>query len=155
MEEPFGKSQLSFFYSSQIFLTFPLAISSLSHSTPLCHHHRRYTCWIPPSTPTPVPSSPHSHNDACQEFTNLQPTLMIPQAIFHKSINQIFLEHRQFLHMIPFVDAPGIPGGAKLPPCPGTGGLSKGGHHRDSLKIPQEIKNKDKTFCNLFTFYLL
>ncbi|MBW0487844.1 hypothetical protein O181_027559 [Austropuccinia psidii MF-1] len=34
MEEPFGKSQLSFFYSSQIFLTFPLTIS-----TPLRHHH--------------------------------------------------------------------------------------------------------------------
>ncbi|MBW0543958.1 hypothetical protein O181_083673 [Austropuccinia psidii MF-1] len=48
---------------------------------------------FPLSTPTPVPSqcpqepqlllppvqSPsHSHNDACQEFTNLQPTLMIP-----------------------------------------------------------------------------
>ncbi|MBW0508146.1 hypothetical protein O181_047861 [Austropuccinia psidii MF-1] len=37
--------------------------------------------------------SPHSHNEAQQEFTDLQPTLMIPQAIFHKSINQILLEH--------------------------------------------------------------
>ncbi|MBW0562051.1 hypothetical protein O181_101766 [Austropuccinia psidii MF-1] len=40
----------------------------------------------PPSTPTPrtpVPSSPHSHDEACQEFTNLQPTLMTPQAIVH------------------------------------------------------------------------
>ncbi|MBW0481607.1 hypothetical protein O181_021322 [Austropuccinia psidii MF-1] len=36
MEEPFGKSQL--------FLTFPLTIS-----TPLFHHHRRYACRIPPS----------------------------------------------------------------------------------------------------------
>ncbi|MBW0525003.1 hypothetical protein O181_064718 [Austropuccinia psidii MF-1] len=34
------------------------------------------------------------------------------------------------------LDAPGIPGGTKLPPFPGTGGLSKGGHHGDSLKIP-------------------
>ncbi|MBW0578512.1 hypothetical protein O181_118227, partial [Austropuccinia psidii MF-1] len=44
--------------------------------------------------------SPHSHNDSCQEFTNLKPTLMIP-----RSINHILLEHRQLLHMIPFVDA--------------------------------------------------
>ncbi|MBW0520860.1 hypothetical protein O181_060575 [Austropuccinia psidii MF-1] len=45
---------------------------------------------LPPRTqppPPPAPSSPHSHNEACQEFTNLQPTLMIPQAIAHKSIN--------------------------------------------------------------------
>ncbi|MBW0515712.1 hypothetical protein O181_055427 [Austropuccinia psidii MF-1] len=88
MKEPFGKYQLSFFYFSRIFLTFPLTISSSSHSTPLHHHHQQYTHWIPPplshsltlppsphvpppSTPTPVPSSPHSHNDARQEFTNL------------------------------------------------------------------------------------
>ncbi|MBW0577298.1 hypothetical protein O181_117013 [Austropuccinia psidii MF-1] len=32
MEEPFGKSQL--------FLTFPLTISSFSHSTPLHNHHQ-------------------------------------------------------------------------------------------------------------------
>ncbi|MBW0495385.1 hypothetical protein O181_035100 [Austropuccinia psidii MF-1] len=32
---------------------------------------------LPPQRP-PVPSSPHSHNAAHQEFTNLQPTLMIP-----------------------------------------------------------------------------
>ncbi|MBW0554288.1 hypothetical protein O181_094003 [Austropuccinia psidii MF-1] len=30
-----------------------------------------FPCVTPPSTPTPVPSSPHSHNDACQEFANL------------------------------------------------------------------------------------
>ncbi|MBW0499921.1 hypothetical protein O181_039636 [Austropuccinia psidii MF-1] len=42
----------------------------------------------------PTASSPHSHNEAFQEFTDLQPTLMIPQAIIHKSINQILLEHR-------------------------------------------------------------
>ncbi|MBW0502861.1 hypothetical protein O181_042576 [Austropuccinia psidii MF-1] len=40
MEEPFGKSQIHFFYSSQLFLTFPLTISSLSHSTPLHKHHQ-------------------------------------------------------------------------------------------------------------------
>ncbi|MBW0485053.1 hypothetical protein O181_024768 [Austropuccinia psidii MF-1] len=39
MEESFGKSQLYLFYSSQLFLSFPLTISSLSHSTPLHHHH--------------------------------------------------------------------------------------------------------------------
>ncbi|MBW0532483.1 hypothetical protein O181_072198 [Austropuccinia psidii MF-1] len=53
----------------------------------------------------PVPSSPHSHDEAFQEFTNLRPTLMIPQAIVHESINKILLEHPQFLHMIPFVNA--------------------------------------------------
>ncbi|MBW0475089.1 hypothetical protein O181_014804 [Austropuccinia psidii MF-1] len=26
----------------------------------------------------PIPSSPHSHDEACQEFTDLRPTLMIP-----------------------------------------------------------------------------
>ncbi|MBW0550517.1 hypothetical protein O181_090232 [Austropuccinia psidii MF-1] len=51
----------------------------------------------PPSTPTPdlppiatenptassppVPSSSHSYDDTCQEFNDLRPTLMIPQAI--------------------------------------------------------------------------
>ncbi|MBW0494254.1 hypothetical protein O181_033969 [Austropuccinia psidii MF-1] len=39
VEEPFGKSQIYFFYSSQLFLTFPLTISSSSHSTPFCNHH--------------------------------------------------------------------------------------------------------------------
>ncbi|MBW0536453.1 hypothetical protein O181_076168 [Austropuccinia psidii MF-1] len=37
-------------------------------------------------------------------------------------------------------DAPGITGGTKLPPWPCTGGLSKGGHHRDSLQILRKIK---------------
>ncbi|MBW0533793.1 hypothetical protein O181_073508 [Austropuccinia psidii MF-1] len=32
----------------------------------------------PPSTTTPVPSSPHSHNGACHKYTDLRPTLMIP-----------------------------------------------------------------------------
>ncbi|MBW0577701.1 hypothetical protein O181_117416 [Austropuccinia psidii MF-1] len=66
----------------------------------------------PPSTPTRVPSqeiptassslaqsSPHSHDEAWQELTDLRPTLMIAHAI-----NQILLENRQFLHLIPFVD---------------------------------------------------
>ncbi|MBW0475075.1 hypothetical protein O181_014790 [Austropuccinia psidii MF-1] len=42
-------------------------------------------CVPSPSTPTLVPSpenptasSPHSHNEAHQEFTHLKPTLMIP-----------------------------------------------------------------------------
>ncbi|MBW0514776.1 hypothetical protein O181_054491 [Austropuccinia psidii MF-1] len=93
MEEPFGKSQLHFFYSSQLFLSFPLTISSSSHSTRLHHHQQQYTrqippplspslCFSPPSTPTPVPPRtplpPHSHNEAHQEITDLQLTLMIP-----------------------------------------------------------------------------
>ncbi|MBW0561716.1 hypothetical protein O181_101431 [Austropuccinia psidii MF-1] len=59
----------------------------------------------PNASSPPVQSPSHSHNNTRQEFTDLQPTLMIPQAIIHKSINQIFLEHRCLLHMIPFVDA--------------------------------------------------
>ncbi|MBW0574887.1 hypothetical protein O181_114602 [Austropuccinia psidii MF-1] len=44
-----------------------------------------------PTAPSPlVPSSSHSYNEACQEFTNLRPTLMIPQAI-----NQVLLEHHR------------------------------------------------------------
>ncbi|MBW0488986.1 hypothetical protein O181_028701 [Austropuccinia psidii MF-1] len=58
---------------------------------------------IAPKNPTV--SSPHSHNEALQEFTDLQSTLMIPQAIDHGSINQILVEHCQLLHMIPFMDA--------------------------------------------------
>ncbi|MBW0476740.1 hypothetical protein O181_016455 [Austropuccinia psidii MF-1] len=50
------------------------------------------------------PSSPHSHNEAWQEFTNLQPMLIIPQAIVQNSINPILSEDCQFLHIIPFVD---------------------------------------------------
>ncbi|MBW0561952.1 hypothetical protein O181_101667 [Austropuccinia psidii MF-1] len=50
-------------------------------------------------------SPSHSHNDAHHEFTDLRPTLMIPQAIVHESINQILLEHCRFLHMIPFINA--------------------------------------------------
>ncbi|MBW0543011.1 hypothetical protein O181_082726 [Austropuccinia psidii MF-1] len=56
---------------------------------------------LPPSTQPP----PHSHNEACQELTDLRPTLMTPQAIVHESINQILSEHFQLLQMIPFVDA--------------------------------------------------
>ncbi|MBW0501176.1 hypothetical protein O181_040891 [Austropuccinia psidii MF-1] len=61
---------------------------------------------LPPSAPkNPTASSPHSHNDAYQEFTDLRPPLIIPQAIIPKSINQILLEHCRLPHMIPFVDA--------------------------------------------------
>ncbi|MBW0490147.1 hypothetical protein O181_029862 [Austropuccinia psidii MF-1] len=60
---------------------------------------------LPDSATFPLlPSSPHSQNDACQEFPDLRLTLMIPQAIVHKSINHILLEHCRLLHMIPFVD---------------------------------------------------
>ncbi|MBW0530256.1 hypothetical protein O181_069971 [Austropuccinia psidii MF-1] len=126
MEEPFCKSQLHFFNSSQLFLTPPLPISSSSHYSPFNHHHRRYPCQIPPPNssafhscspflqllprtqlPSPplVPSSSHSYNDACQEFTDLRPTLMIPRAIIQEAINRILLEHCCLLNMIPFVDA--------------------------------------------------
>ncbi|MBW0514293.1 hypothetical protein O181_054008 [Austropuccinia psidii MF-1] len=73
--------------------------------------------FVPPRTPPPPPLIP-----TIMLARNL-PTLMIPQAIVHESINQISLEHCHLLHMIPFVDAPGIPGGTKQPPSPGTGGL--------------------------------
>ncbi|MBW0513817.1 hypothetical protein O181_053532 [Austropuccinia psidii MF-1] len=49
---------------------------------------------FPPSSPenpntssSLVQSPSHSHYEARQEFTNLRPTLMIPQAIVHESIN--------------------------------------------------------------------
>ncbi|MBW0503383.1 hypothetical protein O181_043098 [Austropuccinia psidii MF-1] len=57
-----------------------------------------------PSPEIPTASSPHSNDEAWQEFTDFPPTLMIPPAMVHKSINQIFLEDCQLLHMIPFVD---------------------------------------------------
>ncbi|MBW0499658.1 hypothetical protein O181_039373 [Austropuccinia psidii MF-1] len=38
------------------------------------------------------------------------------------------------------LDAPGIPGATKQPPLPGTGGLSKGGHRRDSPQISRKNK---------------
>ncbi|MBW0466684.1 hypothetical protein O181_006399 [Austropuccinia psidii MF-1] len=94
--------------------TIQLVSLSLSHA-PLNHHHQQYArqsllLHIPPLHPvpsldiTPIASSPHSHNEDLQEFTNLQPTLMIPQAISHELIRKILLEHCQLLHMIPFVD---------------------------------------------------
>ncbi|MBW0538676.1 hypothetical protein O181_078391 [Austropuccinia psidii MF-1] len=60
--------------------------------------------FVLPRRSPPAPSSPHSHEEACQEFTDLEPTLMIPQAIIHKSINQILLENFQLLHITPFMD---------------------------------------------------
>ncbi|MBW0483126.1 hypothetical protein O181_022841 [Austropuccinia psidii MF-1] len=48
---------------------------------------------LSPSPENPTTSSPQSHNEAWQDFTELQPTLMIPQAIIHESINQILMEH--------------------------------------------------------------
>ncbi|MBW0518597.1 hypothetical protein O181_058312 [Austropuccinia psidii MF-1] len=49
----------------------------------------------------PIASSPHSHSEAWQVFTDLRPT----RATVHKSINQILLENCQLVYMIPFVDA--------------------------------------------------
>ncbi|MBW0516867.1 hypothetical protein O181_056582 [Austropuccinia psidii MF-1] len=48
---------------------------------------------LPSTFKNPTASSPHSHDEDCQEFTNLQPTLIIPQAISHESINPILLEN--------------------------------------------------------------
>ncbi|MBW0523464.1 hypothetical protein O181_063179, partial [Austropuccinia psidii MF-1] len=113
MEEPFGKSQIHFFNSSQLFLSRAcpatprsvIIINNMPIQSPLTP---------PPSTPTPdlppiaaenpiasppVPSSSHSYHHACQEFTDLQPITMISRAI-----NRILVEHRHLLHMIPFVD---------------------------------------------------
>ncbi|MBW0587426.1 hypothetical protein O181_127141 [Austropuccinia psidii MF-1] len=45
----------------------------------------------PPPLRAPMPSSPQSHNDTRQEFTNLKPTLMISRALVHESINRILL----------------------------------------------------------------
>ncbi|MBW0472966.1 hypothetical protein O181_012681 [Austropuccinia psidii MF-1] len=53
----------------------------------------------------PAQGTPRFHNEALQEFANLQPKLMITQEIIHKSINQVFLEHHQLLQMIPFMVA--------------------------------------------------
>ncbi|MBW0484743.1 hypothetical protein O181_024458 [Austropuccinia psidii MF-1] len=40
---------------------------------------------LPPISPKiPTASSPHSHDEAQQEFMYLQPTFMIPQAIVHE-----------------------------------------------------------------------
>ncbi|MBW0559922.1 hypothetical protein O181_099637 [Austropuccinia psidii MF-1] len=87
-------------------------------SQPFEPHEDALTCGPEPEVPqtksmeepfepprTPAPCSPHSHNEACQESTDLQPTLMIPQAIVHDSIQGILLEHCRLLHMIPFMDA--------------------------------------------------
>ncbi|MBW0516581.1 hypothetical protein O181_056296 [Austropuccinia psidii MF-1] len=98
MDELFGKSQLHFFNSSPVFLTPPSPISSSSRYTPL---DPPPIAAENPTTSSPlVPSSSHSYDDAFQEFTDLRPTLMIPRAI-----NQTLLEHRHFLHIMPFVDA--------------------------------------------------
>ncbi|MBW0554184.1 hypothetical protein O181_093899 [Austropuccinia psidii MF-1] len=43
---------------------------------------------IPPiAAKNPNASSPHSHNEPLKEFTDFPPTLIIPQAIVHDSIN--------------------------------------------------------------------
>ncbi|MBW0509250.1 hypothetical protein O181_048965 [Austropuccinia psidii MF-1] len=48
-------------------------------SFPLCDPYlHSYPGSLPVPLRNPVPRSPHSHDDACQEFTNLRPTLMIP-----------------------------------------------------------------------------
>ncbi|MBW0502310.1 hypothetical protein O181_042025 [Austropuccinia psidii MF-1] len=61
MEEPFGKFQLHFFCSSQLFLTFSSTISSFSHCSPLCNYHQKYARWIPP----PICPSPTLPPSAC------------------------------------------------------------------------------------------
>ncbi|MBW0559936.1 hypothetical protein O181_099651 [Austropuccinia psidii MF-1] len=108
---------ISTFDSSELTLT-PFAEPSRTNEPPIPFpspsskpHEDVPTCGPEPEmTPTQsmeepfAPSSPHSRDEARQEFTDLRPTLMIAQAIIHESINQILLEHCQFLHMIPFMD---------------------------------------------------
>ncbi|MBW0484005.1 hypothetical protein O181_023720 [Austropuccinia psidii MF-1] len=93
----------TFFY----FFLVPKFPSPLLQPSPACPATPALViCPLAPQVPkNPTASSPHSHDEAFQEFTNLKLTLMIPQAIIHKYINQILLEHRQLLHLIPFVDA--------------------------------------------------
>ncbi|MBW0494300.1 hypothetical protein O181_034015 [Austropuccinia psidii MF-1] len=58
MEDPFGKSPLSFFSCSKLSLTPPSTISSSSRYGPLCNYHQQFAHQIPPSpssTPTLVP----------------------------------------------------------------------------------------------------
>ncbi|MBW0508873.1 hypothetical protein O181_048588 [Austropuccinia psidii MF-1] len=99
MEDPFAKSPLLFLYSYQLFLTPPLIISSLSRYSPLRNHHQQYACriplWVTPPLPvplrTPPPPPPRCQAPLIPTMTlarNL-PTLMIPQAIIHESINRI------------------------------------------------------------------
>ncbi|MBW0554815.1 hypothetical protein O181_094530 [Austropuccinia psidii MF-1] len=94
MEDPFCKSQLHFFLLLQTFthLSFDHLQLVPLHPTPSSS-----SMICPSDTPSPAPPPflcvpPHSHNEARQEFTDLQRTLMTPQAIVHKSINRIFLE---------------------------------------------------------------
>ncbi|MBW0520201.1 hypothetical protein O181_059916 [Austropuccinia psidii MF-1] len=76
------------------------------HSNPCSLPRDPFQCRQEPQQLLPPVQRPsHSNDEACQEFTNLRPTLMIPRAIVHESINRILLEHCRLLHMIPFMDA--------------------------------------------------
>ncbi|MBW0466512.1 hypothetical protein O181_006227 [Austropuccinia psidii MF-1] len=89
MEEPFGKSHFTFFtllnFSSPLLWPYPARPATpvsiiIINNTPIGYP--------PPSTPTPeIPliapkspttSSPQSHDEAWQEFTELRPNLIIP-----------------------------------------------------------------------------
>ncbi|MBW0524999.1 hypothetical protein O181_064714 [Austropuccinia psidii MF-1] len=73
--------------------------------SPSAFHQITSHCLQPPNRLLPpVQGTSQSHNEALEEFTNMKPTPMIPQAIFSKFINQVFLENNPFLHMIPFVN---------------------------------------------------
>ncbi|MBW0486554.1 hypothetical protein O181_026269 [Austropuccinia psidii MF-1] len=78
MEDPFGKLPLSFFSCSQHSLTPPLNISSLSRYPHFVIIIDDRPVGAPSHCPqepngllTPAPSSPNSHHEAWQEFTNL------------------------------------------------------------------------------------
>ncbi|MBW0578614.1 hypothetical protein O181_118329 [Austropuccinia psidii MF-1] len=84
-EEPFGKFQIHFFNSSKFALTLSQSSPSIFviDNTPIGSPTPPPSPCVPPPSlqvppGTPVQSSSHSHNKACQEFSNLQSTFIIP-----------------------------------------------------------------------------
>ncbi|MBW0511050.1 hypothetical protein O181_050765 [Austropuccinia psidii MF-1] len=99
--------------------------------------------FVPPRNPW-VPSSPHSHNDPCQDFTDFDDSSSHCPPINQPNLVGALLlaPHDSFCGLNSSKwDAPGIEGGTKQPPLPGTGGLSKGGHYGDSLQTSRKKKN--------------
>ncbi|MBW0527391.1 hypothetical protein O181_067106 [Austropuccinia psidii MF-1] len=74
-EDPFFKSPLSIFSCYQHSLTAPLTISTLPETPCSIIIINDTPVRTPP--PLPLPPGTHPHHEACQEFTDLSPTLMI------------------------------------------------------------------------------